>query len=645
MLFKKSFSVIYLLLIILTGIQNLYGQETLSVRERFRVDVIEGCAPLTVKIVEEDFSQVPNYDPNVDYVRWYGYRSDNPDIEPLEPHPSNGKILTLPEAGEYYIIQLLQNEGKDSLRVIVHEALTPVFEASNCGNSSVSVKVDPENQNYDFYQVIMDGQAAQQASLQNNYTVFFSGLPTGATTVKVKGMYEGEAITNNCGETSQEIQVSSTLEPAKIQSLHTDLEENNILINYELQQGAIQVLEVATIGATNFTEYDRLQGNELVIENLDPANNFYCFRIRTLNLCNPEEGLTSNTICSAGLRGSSSAAGIEINFNTASARHIQAILLRDGQEIHDFGSLGQDSFTDTKVVCGSTYTYAVKLVYPGGVESLTESIALTSEYSATLPAPENISSYWQNNAPYFRIHLDNEPQQGQYRAYTPVSNVPAISSDSSLFRLTNKGPNSCYRFAYSDACGNESEISREVCALYLTNIASQPDVLSLQWNEYTGYKEGVDYYVLKIFKPDGSLKESQTLGLSTSIDLGEQHLQHDGNVYLITAVSKDGTTESSSNPYVLDIEQEAYFPNAFTPDGDGLNDVFKVEGKFVKSIELEIYNRWGELIFRTTDIKNGWDGQAKGRVAPTGTYIYKALVETMDGGQQSRHGTVFLIRR
>jgi len=51
-----------------------------------------------------------------------------------------------------------------------------------------------------------------------------------------------------------------------------------------------------------------------------------------------------------------------------------------------------------------------------------------------------------------------------------------------------------------------------------------------------------------------------------------------------------------------------YMPNAFTPDGDGLNDIFKPEGTFVKDIQWMIFNRWGEMIFESKDLNKGWDG-------------------------------------
>lgn len=71
-----------------------------------------------------------------------------------------------------------------------------------------------------------------------------------------------------------------------------------------------------------------------------------------------------------------------------------------------------------------------------------------------------------------------------------------------------------------------------------------------------------------------------------------------------------------------------YFPNAFTPDGDGVNDTWKGIGHYIERFELEVYDRWGELIFVTTDFERSWDGSVDGSgAAQTGVYVYKYRAE------------------
>ena len=89
-------------------------------------------------------------------------------------------------------------------------------------------------------------------------------------------------------------------------------------------------------------------------------------------------------------------------------------------------------------------------------------------------------------------------------------------------------------------------------------------------------------------------------------------------------------------------------PTGFTPNNDGVNDIFKANGIDVKDFSLMVFNRWGEKIFQTQDIDIGWDGTYKGTPAPFGMYIW--ILEASDkfgnpflNETQSR-GTVSLVR-
>jgi gliding motility-associated-like protein len=89
----------------------------------------------------------------------------------------------------------------------------------------------------------------------------------------------------------------------------------------------------------------------------------------------------------------------------------------------------------------------------------------------------------------------------------------------------------------------------------------------------------------------------------------------------------------------------AYFvANAFTPNGDGLNDVFKVDGPGVKAVQMAIFNQWGEKIFETTTPGTGWDGRYKGKAQPSGVYMYVAKITLQDGTIVDKKGAVNLIR-
>nr|MDA3953261.1 PKD domain-containing protein [Bacteroidales bacterium] len=91
-------------------------------------------------------------------------------------------------------------------------------------------------------------------------------------------------------------------------------------------------------------------------------------------------------------------------------------------------------------------------------------------------------------------------------------------------------------------------------------------------------------------------------------------------------------------------EGDIKFPNAFTPNGDGLNDTFKPVSKGVIKYEMYVYNRWGELIFTTKDLGAGWSGKINGDLAKPDVYVWKAEGRFTNGRAFELAGDITLIR-
>lgn len=88
-----------------------------------------------------------------------------------------------------------------------------------------------------------------------------------------------------------------------------------------------------------------------------------------------------------------------------------------------------------------------------------------------------------------------------------------------------------------------------------------------------------------------------------------------------------------------------FFPTAFSPNADGLNDVFVPVGQDVLNLKLQVYNLWGELIFESNDLKQGWDGTFKGHESPVGQYLWTCTYAGYKGKihQQRFYKTGYLV--
>lgn len=113
-------------------------------------------------------------------------------------------------------------------------------------------------------------------------------------------------------------------------------------------------------------------------------------------------------------------------------------------------------------------------------------------------------------------------------------------------------------------------------------------------------------------------------------------------------VYEDSSGCFNPKAYVLVTVIEEYsldVPNAFTPDGDGINDVVYVRGWGIKEmIEFKIYNRWGQQIFFTDDLKQGWDGTFNGKVQNIDTYAYYTRVKLYNNQEMEKSGTINLLK-
>jgi gliding motility-associated-like protein len=89
---------------------------------------------------------------------------------------------------------------------------------------------------------------------------------------------------------------------------------------------------------------------------------------------------------------------------------------------------------------------------------------------------------------------------------------------------------------------------------------------------------------------------------------------------------------------------DVFVPTAFSPNGDNQNDIFYVRGKCIKEISILVFDRWGERVFESNKVADGWNGTYNGKPCGSGAFAYSIQGTLLDGIHFSKTGTVLLLK-
>ena len=207
----------------------------------------------------------------------------------------------------------------------------------------------------------------------------------------------------------------------------------------------------------------------------------------------------------------------------------------------------------------------------------------------------------------------------------PVSFSPTltVTSDSGCVSvLTKNNYITAYPMPIAAFIADPVSVSIANPVITITNTSSGAPIASYNWN-----------------MGDNTTSTLQTPAPYTYPDTG---------TYTITLITTSEYGCESTTAHSITIEQDfmLYIPNSFSPNGDGTNDVFIPQGMFVNNFHMEIYDRWGNLIFITDDITQPWTGIANygTAIAQPDVYIYSVTAKDFKDKQRSFKGTVTLIK-
>ena len=148
---------------------------------------------------------------------------------------------------------------------------------------------------------------------------------------------------------------------------------------------------------------------------------------------------------------------------------------------------------------------------------------------------------------------------------------------------------------------------------------------------------------LNILGPAGDYSWSPPTFLSCSNCMNSTATPMEDIVY--TVQLGEGTCIQFDTVVIDVMEENIFMPSAFTPNGDGINDLLFVIDQNIEELHtFRIYNRWGELVFDTADLSKGWDGQYKGQAQNIDTYTYYLSATMLSGTPVVLTGSFFLVR-
>lgn len=133
---------------------------------------------------------------------------------------------------------------------------------------------------------------------------------------------------------------------------------------------------------------------------------------------------------------------------------------------------------------------------------------------------------------------------------------------------------------------------------------------------------------------------------TSSLEKDPTHMYRKTGTYLVCLAvrSAEGCVDTVCKRVDAEVIPSVGVPSAFSPNGDGQNDILYVYGAGVETLDFKLYNRWGQLMFETTSLEIGWDGIFKGKAQEMDSYGYTLKATFTDGTAQNIQGNVTLLR-
>ena len=324
------------------------------------------------------------------------------------------------------------------------------------------------------------------------------------------------------------------------------------------------------------------------------------------------------------------------------------------------------SYDDAQVQCGTAYVYRISTYMSGSGQTISNTLALTAQSSTPPPTPLVVASFDLRNTvvvtatpgtgtafgPGGQVLISRQSSGGNV-SFAPLrtgtTGLPRRTlRDSLLTSLPTVAP--CYSAVVRDTCSNASAASPTSCPALLAVAAADPEgqTAQLTWSAFQGPGSPaapVTYRVLTI-AADGTVLA--TSAPTTALTYLDPAPPTDRQILRYRVEASGGGlptgTVSYSNVSTLRRQPRLVMPTAFTPNGDGLNDVLELKGRYLQNFIFIVVDRNGQEVFRSTDRAQTWDGTIQGHAPVNGAYVWRLDLTGEDNQPFRQTGTITILK-
>jgi len=621
----------------------VHGQYT-SRLGRFQVDQIRGCAPFTITITNTNLITTGECTPGKPCIMSFDGSANCP------PNLNCQNIFqfTYNTPGTYKLSVLYQSIGSDDITVTVDSNIAPAFDIFTCAGSKVSINITDKT--YDTYDIDFDNNGTIDASIPsgNNQIASFSYGAPGNYNISVKGKKLNAA--NNCGAKVQPFTALTTLPVPSISTLAA-VDASTIQLGFTPQTDIEYHAEIAFNNSSNFQQYQTLYAvSSMTASSLRVDKDYYCFRLSSFDPC-ANANTYSSPVCSHNFALTVASGVDQLVWQTSSAGISNIRIDRNNAQLANVSG-ATTSYNDNAIICKTNYCYQLVSSDAGGATSTSLQKCGTSFLTVTPSSINNTSSVVSNSNSQVDLMWLQDPAftVKRYNVLRSLNKVVYILMDTTKvnqFTDATYQEGYCYKINYTDNCDNVSPEGLPSCPIVLRGVLDEANDVNLQWTGYKGWVQGIKTYTVQKYNQQGQLLQTFNAGIDSTYTDNQQDAVNQVLYYKITAsANQAGVSVSVSNEIKIVKGVNLFYPTAFNPDSkaSSVNRTFTVKGHFIASMQLQIFDRWGSMVF-FSDKNEPWDGRRDGVNMPDASYVWTAQGTDLNGSTFKTAGTVVLIRK